>query len=487
MLAVPNISDASGGMVIESRAAATGLVIPALVNSIITLGYYGPGDGGGSPYERVVGPETDTSAFQDAGGAWWANTSEVVNPRQFGVKGIGLSFDDTTFFQSFRDFVASTLRGGTFDTINICYSVSPNFAIEHACFTSVGKTEFTYTGTEDALVFNADAADAVCAIPGLCYDVTFCYENPVHVNCPPTAKNAVYRRSIHHSRLGFNVHGAGTTYAGQRVDFGVVNKVNYICSVNEDGWYLGAKPAYGIWNGIRNAGEFVSYETYINPIVEGPGIGYQSTGSLGCVWVGGTFEACTAIGVFLSAGASGDRFVGCDLEANGFNDFYILGTGIELIGVDSDGLTSLGTTSKNCRVIGGRYQSILNDIGALGNSFSDVIYGRSAGAGTFTEAGTATSLWNVRKDDDSKTLYLSKSYAEAGSSILVGTTYSIATTLTGVKVTDSLLWSCSVSLDTCAVTAVITSAGNVKLNITNTTAGTFILPACTITFKALRQ
>lgn len=102
------------------------------------------------------------------------------------------------------------------------------------------------------------------------------------VEAPATAQDGVFVRGVHHSDLGFNVRGAGAAYAGIEVKFAVCTTFDRpTVSVNEGGWYLGAAPAIGLSLLQRNPGETVSYCSFNNPIIEGPAIGIQMTGTLG--------------------------------------------------------------------------------------------------------------------------------------------------------------------------------------------------------------
>lgn len=75
--------------------------IPLVVDCIQTIGYYSPGDGGGSNYIRAVG--AGPGNVQSLDGQWWTLANQrYVDVKCFGVRGTN-SGDDTAAFQDALD------------------------------------------------------------------------------------------------------------------------------------------------------------------------------------------------------------------------------------------------------------------------------------------------------------------------------------------------------------------------------------------------
>lgn len=387
-----------------------------------------------------------------------------VSVKDFGAVGDGVT-DDTAAIQAARDFLASapTRFKLIFPSGIYKYSVSPNWAIQDAVIEAQGEVRLRYTGTGNAVIIDSGGS-------GLTYNLQM---GRFIVEAPSTAQNGVFVRSVHHSRLGFNVRGAGSISSGLLVSFAVCTEFeNYICSVNEEGWYLGARPGAGMTLQIRNPGETVSYCTFINPIVEAPLIGIELLGTLGNVFIGGASEGCPDYGVFAASSALYDRFYGTDFEVNGIADLYILGTGIEFLNCDTFTLVNFGGTSKRCLMSGGGHESILSDTGSTANTFKDLNYNRLGSGGTFTDSGTGTEVLNVRNGGVAGSpMFLTGSVAFSAITLNPGDASVSTITVAGAKLGDFAIASGTMSLQNLTVTAIVSATDTIKVYTVNNISG----------------
>lgn len=357
---------------VRTYADLLALPTPAADTTAETLGYHDQGDGGHAKY-------------------YWDGLAWVLmldggqaNIKQFGA--IAGVFDVPTqaindaAFQAARDWVASgAVRNHlVFPAGVYAYTVSPNWAIQNARITTTGEVRLRYFGTGNAVII-----DHGPTISTYLFNVTM---GPFLVEAPSTAQHGVYVRSIHHSRLIFKVRGAGTNYAGIKVDFAVCTDFSESsCYPNDDGnWYLTSKPKYGLHLDKRNASEQVSYCLFANTIWEGldqaAGAGILLEGTLGNVFQGGTSERCNH-GVISTFNAINNRFYGIDFEANTARDILDDSQGNEYHGVDSAVLVTVGNTALFPKFFGGTYFNVEIASGARYPLFSGISIARFPGGG----------------------------------------------------------------------------------------------------------
>jgi len=391
-----------------------------------------------------------------------AKLQESVSVLDFGADPTG-STDSTTAIANAAALLPThkiIFPAGTYS-----YSVSPNWAVQDAQIEAQGEVILKYTGTGSAVILDAGSSGGI-------YNVTI---GRFIVQCPSTAQNAVYVRSVHHSRLGFDVRGAGSTYAGLYVAFAVCTHFdNFTCSVNEGGWYASATPAYGINLNLRNAGEYVSYCLFTNPVIEGPNLGIQLVGALGNTFVGGTSEGCATYGLYNASSASNNKIIGMDFESNTTADVYCQGTNLQIINCDSTNIISFGTTSNRCTLTGGVHQSVLFDTGSTYNSAVNTQFNR-AGSGTFTDAGTRSYISNVFNVNGA-VRYLTGTATFSPGAISSGATSTVSVTVTGAVVGDVVTASYTTITSGLSISASVTASNTVTVFVTNVT-GSPITPS----------
>lgn len=369
------------------------------------------------------------------------------------------------------------------------YSVSPNFAIDYLHIVTHGRVDFYYTGTGDALTFDAGSGAQICS------GVRFAVGNPVHIYAPNTAHNGIYVRSVHHSSIWANVHGCGPSpYAALYVAFAVCTEFHVVVSGNEDGgWYGnvggvgGATPGIGYYltrRGSSPVSETVSFCDF-HSIVEGPAIGIQCNFTLGNnFW--GTSEGCTNYGVLCDSTSNYDKFWGMDFELNTTADIYCSGIGVEFHSCLGDGVANLGSTAKLCEIIGGDYKTILVDTGSIGCTVENAVYNREALGGTFTDAGTDTTVKNVRDGVSPFAQWGTGSATYDPASLADGAGATTTVTVTGAKLGDYASATFSLDLQGITLTAWVSAANTVSVRFQNESGGTLDLASGTLRARIKR-
>lgn len=376
---------------------------------------------------------------------------------------------DAAFAAARADFDASatplqlTVPAGVYE-----YTTSPNWAKQDCSIVAEGEVRLRYSGTGRAFILDAGTAPT-----DLVYNMTV---GPFIIEAPGTASDGAFIRSVHHSDIDLTVRGAGSTSAGIRVNFAVCNLFKLTCSVNQEGWYLGAKPQYGLFLDIRNANEQVSYCTFLNPIIEGPTDGIRMPGALGNTFLGGTSEACTN-GIIVGPASYANKFYGIDLEANTTVDLVCSGYGNDFINVDSDLYCLFDATSHSNQVMGGNFKNLQLLTGSHGNLVSGARVNRSNNGGTLDLAGdnrnincfnSGTGAWiaDVTGPQGS----------QAFSASIANNTDAIATiTATGARLGMYVDWSYAGPLAGLEVTAWVDSNDTVKVRFVNRTGVTQVL------------
>ncbi len=293
------------------------------------------------------------------------------------------------------------------------YSVSPNWAISDAIIEAEGEVRFRYTGTGNAVIIDGGE------VTGLAWHVTF---GKFFIECPSTAKNALFVRGIHGSDIKAKVLGAGLEYSGLRVEWCVCTDFDVIVSNNHEGWYLNSKPKYGYYIDKRELqpigqGGYTSWCSFRNPKVEGCQIGIYLDRSQGCSFYSGTSEGHTDVGIYLTSNALYNKFYSIDLEANTNYDIYCLGKENEFYSIDNTGVIKFDSYAVNNVFFGGSHCGFDFTSTTYGNILNSVKYNRFNDDSTINDISGRNRLVNNRNVGLNK----SENRPATSSAITVGT------------------------------------------------------------------
>jgi len=307
---------------------------------------------------------TITNESGAAGNPTIATTFRRVE--EFGaVEGIGQETANNTAFAAIETYLATTDAAAVVFSEGIwVWDTDINWA--QADFTQVlghGVVRLRYTGTGTA--FNLDGGAAGGGIFAM-------KVGPFIIEAPSTATDGAYIRAMHHCNLDLNVRGCGATNAAFHLLWCVANRCYFTSSVNEDGgWYTSAQPYYGIVLAVRE--EQSSYNTFINPLMEGQDVGIHMSGALGNTFYTGAIEGCLIRGLEIidDIANSNNKFYGTDFEKNGpaegGPDIYCDSRDNEFHGVDTFADFVLGANAINNKIIGGAHREITLTAGAASN------------------------------------------------------------------------------------------------------------------------
>jgi len=432
------------------------------------------GNGGGAMWDVVLASSVTPNTFNIV--SCTGNTdlalvlrmqNKTVYAEQLGAIADGV-FDN----QLVHLHIISLLLNNTLDKVVFgdgvhLYSVSHNWAVSRKIIDCTNNCRFRYTGADYALILAGDGHQGTAG----CYNNFFGMNGRFIIEAPSTAKDGIFCNYYHHSKVRARVAGCGAGKAGALLKFCVVSEFDLHVTVNEEGWYLGAKPEIGInLDSHDGNGTPMSYCTFINPVVEATNIGIQLTQTLGNVFIGGTSEGCTLYGVFATTAARQDRFIGTDFEVNSVVDVYCQGQRVEFKSCDTEVGITFGSASSNCVVAGGQHAKLLNDLGATDNIYSNVVYNRFKDGTTFTDAGTNTKLNNVVNGDSGES-YLNGSKVYNPPSIPSGGVITTTVSVTGIKKEDAVTVSFSESQSGIRISASPSAAGVVTVYLENVTGG----------------
>ena len=312
-----------------------------------------------------------------------AKLRQVVSIIDFGADSTGVVACDTALANA-RTYIASTNAQLVFPAGTYTYSVSPNWGISYSDITTNGLVTLNYTGTGYAVLIDAGATPAV----GYVYGMSFAGNFKVKSNA--LALDAVFVRSVHHSKISLRVTGCSASYAGLRVNFAVCTEFNIVVSGNEPP--LSPVPLYGMYLDCRGSSETTAACIFNNPIIEGVGsTGIHLQNAVQNTFNSGTSEGNVGLGVYVGSNCTFNTFNKLDMEINGTATGDILDYGVATTfngclsgGAATSKVTFSGT---NTIVSGGTYNYIYNT--GAGTNFNNVVY--SNYGGTFNNTGTYTS------------------------------------------------------------------------------------------------
>jgi hypothetical protein len=404
-----------------------------------------------------------------------ATIPNVVDP-DFGVIPDG-STDNTAALARVKTFLALRSASG-FNTVNMDWAPGryvaatwPDWAINRLHMDFKGETWLINTGT--GITFPMDGGAAGAGVYGIVI------RGFPLIYGPAGSQHGAYMRSVHRSDIEINVRGAGTTYSGLFMAWCVSNTMKLIMNYNEGGLY--STPARGITMTTRGVAEETSYNTFINPECSGMPIGIYQDGALGNLVLGGAVQNCSNYGVQQTANAWENKFIGTDFEVNTTADILCDARESQFIGCDSYTLARFTANAKNCRVIGGSYESLTVDAGAARTLLSGAVYNRF-GAGVLTNGDLSTRYHDLV---NLTTAAWADSYY-AGSAVYdppnladgAGTTTTV--TVTGAALGDYARASFSLDLQGIVLTAWVSAADTVSVRFQNESGGALDLASGTL-------
>lgn len=348
-----------------------------LTQLISNLAATGPGKGANLVGFIQAGSGAVARTVQD-------KTRETVSIKDFGAVGDGVT-DDTASFSAARSYLDQNAPGVKliFPSGVYRYTESPNWAIKDAHIEAIGQVRLRYQGAGNALIFDA-------GLVAFIFNVRFL--GNFIVESLATAANGYYVRSVHHSVIEGRVAGCGSTSAALRVEFAVCTEFNVRASINQEPWYLGAKPLRGLHLTQRNTGQKVSACYFKNPILEGiGGDGIFCDHTIQNTFIGGTSEGNDGRGIVCTSNSSHNSFITIDLEQNDGGDVVDAGNRNSYTNILSDTTFTIVPPARNCTLRGGQFNTILND--GVGTITESLQY--SSQAGTFTGSGLRLTKRNV--------------------------------------------------------------------------------------------
>lgn len=314
----------------------------------------------------------------------WIRLYSFLTASMFGLKAVA-GFDNVAALAAMETFLRAQ---GTnqpkvlFEHGRYEYSVSPNWAIEHADINPAGTVYLRNTGTGHSVIIDGGATTGGCNGLKMGNNRKFIVEGGAG------SMDGVYVRSLlQESHIGFQINGAGTLYSGMNIEFGVCAQVDITCSNNVQGYTWYSKPANGLKLNRRGAGELASYLYFPNPIIENVGSSCALLDwAQGNIFVGGTMEGSASTGIKLTANAIKNKVFGTDYEVNVDHDVFCEGRGNEFYGLNTENrITFNGGAAVINKVIGGSHSKIFTNAGTLHNLISGATYNQNNDGSTITD------------------------------------------------------------------------------------------------------
>ena len=328
-------------------------------------------------------------AIATTAGAWVrVEATKEVRPKWCGALADGSTNDYTAIDRAFDLAVLLAVPLG-FTAGTYSYGTTLDFTSEGIRIRAEGAVVLQFTGTGKCVIFDAGAGSTNY------YDMSF---EGFIIEGNASATDGLYTRGVHHSRFQCEVRDVDN--AGLKVEFGVMNKYDIAVTSNRQAFTT--VPLYGVYFGIRGAGEYVA-DCQLHAIVEGiTGTGIQLQAARGCT-ISGTSEGNTGTGVSDSTSSGDCTFNDFWMEANTARDMELYGYGHKFRNCRSQSAGSGNTielvTAKrtvfdgcNLRVV--NHQSTSADTLYLGGSVSDNVSLGLIGTGTRVN-------WNLAKVDTS--------------------------------------------------------------------------------------
>jgi hypothetical protein len=316
-----------------------------------------------------------------------ASDTVSVKDSPFGAVGDGVA-DDTAAIVAARD--AARALGATlhFPTGTYAFGTTIDFGQSFERVTFDAGVTLRYTGTGFAVTLDAGTS-------GGNYYGSFGWGCPPLIQAP-NGTVAVYARAWHHGRLDFACNAALST--AFRVDFAVCSEFRVECSINTRPWVT--RPVNGIQINKRNAGEYTTDCTFINPIIEGvSGDGIVGNGSQYNLFLGGTTEGNGGSGYSEGPESLRNVLFNVFCEENGGRDFYLGGAATFLYnctgGTAGHGLQIFGARNviRDCQI-----KTIRIEAAASYNVLDGVAFFDTASGGSFVDLSATTIKHNMRAE-----------------------------------------------------------------------------------------
>ena len=311
---------------------------------------------------------TTRSALQDKGG-------QVFNVKAYGAVGDG-STDDYTAINS--ALVAARAAQGTlyFPHGTYKYSTTLSFGGNNVHYRGESGTVLYFTGTGNAIEFNADSGDYVRAT----------IEN-IQIKGNPNATNGIYFQRQHNLNVR-NVYVRDVSGAGLLIKGSVLGVIDHF-TMGPSGVPFSTVPVNGIlidsYTGIGSSTTITILVPDINGV---SGSGIKFAGVSYSTVIGGTSED-NGRGIEIMANAIGIHISDMDLEGNTNQDILVNGPDAVFDNIDSLKLVQVGATAKRASFDNGEFSSIQIDAGANRTFLSKLMYNYGS-PGTLTDAGTDT-------------------------------------------------------------------------------------------------
>ncbi len=258
---------------------------------------------------------------------------------------------------------------------------------QHLLCSGIGSTVISYTGSS-AIAAVIDVGTASTNGPNQLDEVSI---NGCTISGNANVQYGIRLRGVHHSDFSHN-NLINITTSGIYTNYAVMDQFNdEHTSFNEQVFTVQPQSCL-YFDGtadLRTTGAQVDH-----PICEGvSGTGIVMNYCTICKISTGTSEQNDK-GITLSTACDEDEIDNMDLESNTTSDLENSGSQITIIGGVSLSLTHILSTASRTRIIGGLYNSIALDSGAINTTLLGLSY-NNYGDGTFTDNGTATTKIDI--------------------------------------------------------------------------------------------
>lgn len=309
---------------------------------------------------------------------------DVYSVEDFGIVGDGVT-DNAANMLKLRNWLVSEGAAGRYHQIvwpdgHYVYSQGPNWGIPGLNMRADGQVWLIHTGPGNA-PFLMDGS----AYPGGLRGLKLTGDFRVYPNA--SSAQGVWITYVHVSEIEIMSRGAGTGFQAIYIASCVCTLFKIRASSNDGGWVN--TPTHALFLTQQAPGDQISYCTFLNPVLEGSPIACYLDGAMGNVFIGGTMEAASNIGLQLTGNAIQNKFIGVDLEVNTNYDILCAGSDNEFHGCDTYTKVRINGGSDN-KLIGGLHQAVEVLTPANRTYLDGFRYNRFSGTAYPTNTGTNT-------------------------------------------------------------------------------------------------